>query len=198
MTNGTSLTGTHVEFDLIYQTPCPNFAIGKTDNDVPPMKTMKRTIALLIMTGAIFLSASSITVFGQENGTVKNDKEMKTGTVHLTKAEFLKNVYDYEANPEAWKYEGTKPAIVDFYATWCAPCRALGPVLEELAREYGDRLVIYKVDVDKERELSGTFGIRSVPTLLFIPADGEPSMSPGAPSKAQLKKIIDEHLLKQD
>ena len=89
-----------------------------------------------------------------------------------------------------------KLVFIDLYATWCGPCKALSPVLEELAKEYGDRLVIYKVDVDQERELAGAFGIRSVPTLLFIPADGEPSMSPGAPSKAQLKQIIDEHLLK--
>ena len=147
------------------------------------------------MAGALLLSAATVNLYGQETGS--REKETEMGTVqHITKAEFLQKVWNYEAGSQAWKYEGTKPAIVDFFATWCGPCKALGPVLEELAKEYGDRLVIYKVDVDQERELAGAFGIRSVPTLLFIPADGEPSMSPGAPSKAQLKQIIDEHLLK--
>lgn len=156
---------------------------------------MRHKVTTLIMAGILFLSAGFQTA-GQEKTAGKEKTEQKMGTVHITKAEFLQKVYNYEANPQAWKYEGTKPAIVDFYATWCGPCKALGPVLEELAGEYGDRLVIYKVDVDQERELAEAFGIRSVPTLLFIPADGEPSMSPGAPSKAQLKQIIDEHLLK--
>ena len=147
------------------------------------------------MAGALLLSATTVNLYGQETGS--REKETEMGTVqHITKAEFLQKVWNYEADSQAWKYEGTKPAIVDFFATWCGPCKALSPVLEELAKEYGDRLVIYKVDVDQERELAGAFGIRSVPTLLFIPADGEPSMSPGAPSKAQLKQIIDEHLLK--
>lgn len=156
---------------------------------------MRHKVTTLIMAGILFLSAG-FQAAGQEKTAGKEKTEQKMGTVHITKAEFLQKVYNYEANPQAWKYEGTKPAIVDFYATWCGPCKALGPVLEELAGEYGDRLVIYKVDVDQERELAEAFGIRSVPTLLFIPADGEPSMSPGAPSKAQLKQIIDEHLLK--
>ena len=147
------------------------------------------------MAGALLLSATTVNLYGQETGS--REKETEMGTVqHITKAEFLQKVWNYEADSQTWKYEGTKPAIVDFFATWCGPCKALSPVLEELAKEYGDRIVIYKVDVDQERELAGAFGIRSVPTLLFIPADGEPSMSPGAPSKAQLKQIIDEHLLK--
>lgn len=117
------------------------------------------------------------------------------GTVHIGKSEFLKKVFDYEKNPGTWKFEGDKPAIVDFYATWCGPCKALGPVLEDMAEEYGGRIDIYKVDVDKESELSSVFGIRSVPTLLFIPAEGQPSISSGAPSEAQLRKIIEEQLL---
>lgn len=125
----------------------------------------------------------------------QHKKETKMATVHIGKAEFLKKVFDYEKNPQAWKFEGSKPAIVDFYATWCGPCKALGPVLEEVSEEYGDRLDIYKVDVDKEQELSGVFGIRSVPTLLFIPKEGQPTMSSGAPSKMQLKDIIEKHLL---
>ena len=157
---------------------------------------MKRIATTLLMAGTLLLSALPLTAYGQERESGKNEEKMETGTIHLTKAEFLQKVWNYETDSQAWKYEGTKPAIVDFFATWCGPCKALSPVLEELAKEYGDRLVIYKVDVDQERELAGAFGVRSVPTLLFIPADGEPSMSPGAPSKAQLKQIIDEHLLK--
>ena len=130
----------------------------------------------------------------QNVGAGKNDEKMNT--IKIDKAQFLEKIYNYEKNPQTWKYEGDKPAIVDFFATWCGPCKALGPVLEELAEEYEGKIYIYKVDVDQEPELSGAFGIRSVPTLLFIPANGEPSMSPGAPSKAQLKQIIEGHLLK--
>ncbi len=137
---------------------------------------------------------SAFSACGQNVGAGKNDEKMNT--IKIDKAQFLEKIYNYEKNPQTWKYEGDKPAIVDFFATWCGPCKALGPVLEELAEEYEGKIYIYKVDVDQEPELSGAFGIRSVPTLLFIPANGEPSMSPGAPSKAQLKQIIEGHLLK--
>ena len=137
---------------------------------------------------------SAFSACGQNVGAGKNDEKMNT--IKIDKAQFLEKIYNYEKNPQTWKYEGDKPAIVDFFATWCGPCKALGPVLEELAEEYEGKIYIYKVDVDQEPELSGVFGIRSVPTLLFIPANGEPSMSPGAPSKAQLKQIIEGHLLK--
>lgn len=115
--------------------------------------------------------------------------------VHLTKAEFLNKVYNYEANSDTWKYEGDKPCIVDFYATWCGPCKALAPVLEDLAKEYEGKIYIYKVDVDKESELAGAFGIQSIPTLLWIPKEGKPTVTQGALPKAELKKMIEGTLL---
>ncbi|MBO8465197.1 MAG: thioredoxin [Bacteroidetes bacterium] len=154
---------------------------------------MKNSFKILLTAGIIFLM-SAFSACGQNVGAGKNDEKMNT--IKIDKAQFLEKIYNYEKNPQTWKYEGDKPAIVDFFATWCGPCKALGPVLEELAEEYEGKIYIYKVDVDQEPELSGAFGIRSVPTLLFIPANGEPSMSPGAPSKAQLKQIIEGHLLK--
>ena len=154
---------------------------------------MKNSFKILLTAGIIFLMSAFIAC-GQNVGAGKNDEKMNT--IKIDKAQFLEKIYNYEKNPQTWKYEGDKPAIVDFFATWCGPCKALGPVLEELAEEYEGKIYIYKVDVDQEPELSGAFGIRSVPTLLFIPANGEPSMSPGAPSKAQLKQIIEGHLLK--
>ena len=154
---------------------------------------MKNSFKILLTAGIIFLM-SAFSACGQNVGAGKNDEKMNT--IKIDKAQFLEKIYNYEKNPQTWKYEGDKPAIVDFCATWCGPCKALGPVLEELAEEYEGKIYIYKVDVDQEPELSGAFGIRSVPTLLFIPANGEPSMSPGAPSKAQLKQIIEGHLLK--
>ena len=113
-----------------------------------------------------------------------------TKVVHITKADFLKKVYDFEKNPDEWKYLGSQPAIVDFYADWCGPCRQLSPVLDELAKEYSGKLTIYKVNVDKERGLATFFGIRSIPTLLFIPMKGKPQRSLGALSKTELKGII--------
>ena len=113
-----------------------------------------------------------------------------TKVVHITKADFLKKIYDFEKNPDEWKYLGSQPAIVDFYADWCGPCRQLSPVLDELAKEYSGKLTIYKVNVDNERGLATFFGIRSIPTLLFIPMKGKPQRSLGALSKTELKGII--------
>ena len=125
-------------------------------------------------------------------------EENKMEVVSLNKADFLKKVYNYEANPKEWKFEGSRPAIVDFYATWCGPCKALHLVLEELSKEYSGKVDIYQIDVDKEKELAAAFGIRSIPTLLMIPMKEEPRISQGALPKDQLKKAIDEFLLKQN
>lgn len=129
-------------------------------------------------------------------GAVRPDEETAakekptTKVVHITKADFLKKVYDFEKNPDEWKYLGSQPAIVDFSADWCGPCRQLSPVLDELAKEYSGKLTIYKVNVDNERGLATFFGIRSIPTLLFIPMKGKPQRSLGALSKTELKGII--------
>ena len=115
-------------------------------------------------------------------------------TVLLTAEGFRSNIFDYEKE-EAWKYKGNLPAIVDFYAEWCGPCKAVAPVLEELAIEYDEKLVIYKIDTDKEQELSSLFGIQSIPTLLFIPMHGDLMIQKGALPKNVLKQVIDERLL---
>lgn len=116
---------------------------------------------------------------------------------HLTKKDFLTKVADYEKTPGEWKFLGEKPAVIDFFAAWCGPCKALAPVLEEVAGDYQyrDRVDVYKVDVDKEEELASVFGVRSVPTLLFIPKDGQLRMMTGLMSKADLKRTIDDYLL---
>ncbi|GAE21001.1 thioredoxin reductase [Bacteroides pyogenes JCM 10003] len=116
-------------------------------------------------------------------------------TIQLTKSEFLKRVADYETSPNEWKYLGDKPAIIDFYASWCGPCKMIAPILEELAAEYADELYIYKVNTEEERELSSVFGIRSIPSLLFVPMEGQPQMAMGAMSKADFKKAIQSVLL---
>ena len=115
-------------------------------------------------------------------------------TVQMTTQDFKDKVFNYETEQD-WKYLGQLPAIIDFYADWCGPCKMVAPVLEELSKEYEGRLVIYKVNTDLEQELSAVFGIQSIPTLLFIDSAGEPMMQPGAYPKHILKKIIEEKLL---
>ena len=112
-------------------------------------------------------------------------------TEHLTKETFLLKVFNYEASKE-WKFEGNKPCIIDFYADWCGPCKIVAPILEDLASEYEGKLDVYKVDTEKETELASAFGIKSIPSLLFVPKDGQPRMAMGAiPKEAFIKAIKD-------
>ena len=122
--------------------------------------------------------------------------------VNLTKQDFLEKVMNYEKNQSEWVYEGDLPALIDFYADWCGPCRMAAPVLEELAKEYEGKIHIYKVDTEKERELAGVFGIRSIPAFLYVPTEGRPTMSNGIAqgteeTKKMFKQMIDELLLGQ-
>ncbi|MDR3796193.1 thioredoxin [Phocaeicola sp.] len=155
---------------------------------------MKR-ILLMILTAALLTPACGSNAAKDPQAKAQESTAEQSNVTHLTKAEFLTKVYNYEKNPKEWKYEGKLPAIVDFYATWCGPCKMVAPILEELAGEYKGKIVVYKIDTDKEPELSAAFGIRSIPTLLFIPAEGTPQVSQGAMPKDALKKAIDEFLL---
>jgi thioredoxin len=117
----------------------------------------------------------------------------------ITSDFFNKNVYnikqEIKENNDKLKFLGKKPVLVDFYSTWCGPCKMLEPILEELSKEYDGKVDIYKVNTEDEIELASIFGIMSVPTLLFIPMNDKPSISPGSPSKEQLKELIEEKLL---
>lgn len=112
---------------------------------------------------------------------------------HLTKETFKEKVFDFEANKD-WKFEGKRPAIIDFYADWCAPCRMVAPILEELKEEYGDKLDIFKINTEQQQELAGMFGVQSIPSLLFIPSEGQPQMAMGALPKDTFKKAISDVL----
>ena len=157
---------------------------------------MKKIFFTSLMLAAIFtISAGN----NKENKTVENNqsKEVKKmGTIHLTKAEFLTKVANYEANPTEWKYLGDKPCIIDFYASWCGPCKTIAPILEDLAKEYEGQIYIYKIDTEAEQELAAAFGIRSIPSILFCPIGEAPQMAQGALPKEAFKKAIMEVLLK--
>lgn len=112
---------------------------------------------------------------------------------HLTKETFKEKVFNFETNKE-WKYEGEKPCLIDFYADWCGPCKTVAPVLEELQSEYGDSIVIYKVNTEEQQELAGMFGVQSIPSLLFVPQDGQPQMAMGALPKQTFEKAISDVL----
>jgi thioredoxin 1 len=114
-------------------------------------------------------------------------------TEHLTSETFKQKIFNYETNKD-WKFEGDLPCIIDFYADWCAPCRMVAPILEELADEYAGKLNVYKVNTEEQQELAGLFGIQSIPSLLFIPKDGQPQMAMGALPKETFKKAFKEVL----
>ena len=108
---------------------------------------------------------------------------------HLTAETFKEKVFDY-VNEKEWKFKGDKPAIIDFYADWCSPCKMIAPILEEIDAEYNGKIQIYKINTEEEQELSYAFGIQSIPSILFIPIDEEPRMAVGALPKNNLEEII--------
>jgi thioredoxin len=112
----------------------------------------------------------------------------------LTKETFLQKVFNYEQNND-WQFAGELPAVIDFWAPWCGPCRTVGPIIEELSNEYAGKVNFYKVNVDDEQELAGVFGVRSIPSLLFVPKTGKPKMSVGALPKDALKDAVENELL---
>lgn len=158
---------------------------------------MNASTRMCIATAILLATISLIGCNAQpqnQSSANQNTKVMNT-VKHLTKSEFLAKVANYEQNPQEWKYLGDKPAIIDFYASWCGPCKALAPVLDELANEYGNQIYIYKVDTEAERELAAAFGIRSIPSLLFVPMQGQPQMAQGALPKTALIEAINQVLL---
>ena len=148
-------------------------------------------IAVVAIIGIQLFSAQKVTA-----ANIGQSQSADKATIELTKAEFLKKVVDYESNPKEWKYLGDKPAIIDFYADWCGPCKAVAPIMEELAEEYDGKIYVYKVNTGEEEELSALFGIRSIPSILFIPMEGKPQMAQGAMPKDTFKQAIEEILLK--
>lgn len=115
-------------------------------------------------------------------------------TIKLTADKFKSDIFDYTTEKE-WKYKGARPAIIDFYADWCGPCKMVSPIMEELSTEYAGKVDIYKVDTEVEQELSSVFGIRSIPSILFIPQEGTPMMQPGALPKNAFLEVIEKELL---
>jgi thioredoxin len=113
---------------------------------------------------------------------------------HLTRESFLTKVFNYEQN-NGWKFEGDLPAVIDFWAPWCGPCRMVGPIIDELSKEYAGRVNFYKVNTEEEQELAGVFGIRSIPSLLFVPKTGQPKMAVGALPREAMKQVVEEELL---
>ena len=115
---------------------------------------------------------------------------------YLNTKEFKARIFDYTTNAE-WQYKGDKPCVIDFYTTWCGPCKRLAPIMEELSQTYCDQVKFYKVDTERERELAGVFRINSIPQVLYIPVDGEPILLKGLYPKENIVEIIDEYLLKK-
>jgi thioredoxin len=146
----------------------------------------------MVLFTAMLLSVGSILA------QTKNKKATTDTVVVLNKADFFEKIYNYEKNPTEWIYEGNLPCIIDFYADWCMPCRKVAPILKELATEYKGQVIIYKINVDKEKELAAAFGISSIPTFLFIPAKGTPQLANGVLPRESFVEVIEKFLLNKE
>jgi thioredoxin 1 len=169
-------------FSLFAQTSCNS---GKSDTS-----TGKET--------AENINKNEVLAEKTEKGLTEIDKvenEIQTVPIKINTAEFKKLVFNYETNPQQWVYEGDLPAIIDFYADWCKPCKMIAPTLEELQKEYAGKIRVYKVNTDENSDLSAFFQIRSIPALLFIPLEGQPQMVAGALPKESFEQAIKEIML---
>lgn len=153
-----------------------------------------RNLKNLLMVAVTLLLVSCTTSAKPEKNETQNTTAQGE-VIALNKADFLSKVYNYEKNQTQWVYEGNKPCIIDFYADWCGPCKKVAPILKELAAQYKEQIIIYKVNVDKEKELAQAFGIQSIPTILFIPINGKPQLAQGALPKEEFVNQIETFLL---
>ena len=159
---------------------------------------MKKILFTLLLASAVLFGFNNCQARPEKsaaNSPAETVSENDGGSVKLTKEVFLEKVWDYENSPKVWKYKGDKPAIIDFYADWCGPCRTASPILEEVAHEYKDKVTVYKVDTQVERELASVFGVRGIPAFLYIPMSGKPTMTSGiARTKADTKKMFTDNI----
>lgn len=149
---------------------------------------MKKIIPLLLCLVCCFMS------FGLSAQTQAPTQALNGKPVKIDKAQFFKYVYNYEKNPNQWTYEGTLPCIIDFYADWCGPCRKLSPILENIAKKYKGKLIVYKVDTEAQRELAAYFNIQSLPTVVFVPINGAPQAAMGLLPQEDIEQIIEDVL----
>ena len=152
---------------------------------------MKKFVLLVLFLGSLSLNACN----GNEPDGSGAGSNSDGVVVKLTAETFQKLVWNYKKNPKEWVFAGDQPCIIDFYADWCRPCKMVAPIMEELSKEYKGRVRIYKVNTDEEQELAGAFGIRSIPSLLFVPVTGQPKMAVGALPKEALKQAVEQELL---
>lgn len=162
--------------------------------------TMKQIILSILLIGGIGITACTQTGTNDKTASLTtSDAQPATAAtgkvIQMDKAMFIEKVFNYEASPDKWVYLGDKPCIIDFYADWCGPCKKVAPIMSELAAQYKDDIVIYKIDTDKEKELAGVFQIRSIPSILYCPVEGQPTMTMGALPKAEFEKMVKEILL---
>jgi thioredoxin len=163
---------------------------------IKPIFSLYSLAILIFIAGSCSSSADTDQSAGNEKTATTLDGEQDVKPVYLTAESFRERVWDYEKNPDQWIYEGELPCIVDFYADWCKPCKRVAPIMDDLADVYDGKVLVYKVNTDENRELATVFQVRSIPSILFAPIEGKPAMQPGALSKEDYIRIIDEFVLK--
>ncbi|RLD91620.1 MAG: thioredoxin [Bacteroidetes bacterium] len=158
------------------------------------------SILIVLFFAANLMACSNSKGSEKEHNQAKTEVSKDNNTTnaapeHLTYDTFLKKVWNFETNPQEWVYEGDVPCVIDFYATWCGPCKRVAPIMEELAKKYDGKIKVYKIDVDQEKQLASVFRVRSIPSVLFIPKKGKPQMQTGAMPRDAYFKVVKEQLL---